>query len=93
MNKEEYDFDKFTSDSSDDYPKYADGIIEKEKSDKLYEASLKFAAGSVYLCRDQNILTHLAQYPWLRTPVDKGTYPKKNYELNGGFEDHIFCLS
>ena len=40
MNKEEYDFDKFTSDSSDDYPKYADGIIEKEKSDKLYEELL-----------------------------------------------------
>ena len=40
MNKEEYDFDKFTSDSSDDYPKYADGIIEKEKSDKVYEELL-----------------------------------------------------
>ena len=40
MNKEEYDFDKFTSDSSDDYPKYADGIMEKEKSDKVYEELL-----------------------------------------------------
>lgn len=27
---EEYDYNKFLSDSSDDYPKYADGIKEKE---------------------------------------------------------------
>jgi hypothetical protein len=45
-NEEEYDFDKFTSDSSDDYPKYADGIIDKKEnkmeqaSDRLYEELL-----------------------------------------------------
>jgi hypothetical protein len=37
MSEEEYDFDKFTSDSSDDCPKYADGmkdVIAEIRADK-----------------------------------------------------------
>jgi hypothetical protein len=35
---EEYDYDKFLSDSSDDYPKYEDGISQ-EKMDAVREKS------------------------------------------------------
>lgn len=48
---EEYDYDKFLSDSSDDHPKYADGIesekpfaISQEADDAMYEDA--FSASS-----------------------------------------------
>tara|TARA_R110000824_G_scaffold172973_7_gene350977 strand:- start:1481 stop:1864 length:384 start_codon:yes stop_codon:yes gene_type:complete len=41
MNEGEYDFEKFTSDSSDDYPKYADGITEGKEQTKDVIAEIR----------------------------------------------------
>ena len=38
----EYNFDKFTEDSSDDYPKYADGLPVVNEQSKIHINQLEF---------------------------------------------------